>query len=112
MLALHQGLVGLVIIILGLLSFFCFDIKPMQLISGLILIIGLYGNLYRYMDDLKEQHFKYLWVVLLWMLTALCYTIILSFISIVFLSIKIKCPNDYTSFRQVYFKLTLFITLW
>lgn len=60
MLALHQGLVGLVIIILGLLSFFCFDIKPMQLISGLILIIGLYGNLYGYMDDLKEQYFKYL----------------------------------------------------
>ena len=40
MLALHQGLVGLVIITLGLLSFFYFDIKPMQLIPVLILIIG------------------------------------------------------------------------
>ena len=88
MVALHQGIVGLAIITLGLFSLFYFDIEPMLLIPVIILIIGLYGNLYEYMDDLKEQHFKYLWLVLLLMFATLCYTIMLSFISTLFLGLS------------------------
>ena len=88
MVALHQGIVGLAIITLGLFSLFYFDIEPMLLIPVIILIIGLYGNLYEYMDDLKEQHFKYLWLVLLLMFATLCYTIMLSFISMLFLGLS------------------------
>ena len=88
MVALHQGIVGLAIITLGLFSLFYFDIEPMLLIPVIILIIGLYGNLYEYMDDLKEQHFKYLWLVLLLMFATLCYTIMLSLISTLFLGLS------------------------
>lgn len=88
MVALHQGIVGLGIITLGLLSFFYLDIEPMILIPVLVFMIGLFGNLYEYMDDLKEQHFKYLWLILLLMFATLCYTIMLSFISILFLGLS------------------------
>jgi hypothetical protein len=88
MVALHQGIVSLAIITLGLLSFFYFDIKPILLIPVLVFMIGLFGNLYEYTDDLKEQYFKYLWLVLLLMFATLCYTIMLSFISILFLGLS------------------------